>query len=117
MKRAIAIALVLVALASCQMSCASFKANETSGKTDATISYYESWLVGAQLLLPMFGAYAPAAQIAINSAYTALELYRKASDMITAGKLDAAQVAASLVALQNQIIEIKAIGNQAGIGK
>jgi hypothetical protein len=117
MKRALITLALCIALVGCQMSCASFKAAETSGKTDAAINYYESWLVGAQLLMPMFGSYAPAAQVAINSAYTALELYRRASDMLTAGKLDAAQVAQSLTQLQNQIIEIKSIGNQAGIGK
>jgi hypothetical protein len=117
MKRAIAITLLLVALVGCNMSCASFKAAEQSGKTDATIDYYQKFLVGAQMLLPMFGAYAAPAQVAINSAFTALELYRKASDMVAVGKLDAAQLVASIQAVQNQIVEINALGNSAGIGK
>jgi hypothetical protein len=115
MKRYIAITLLLVALVGCNMSCASFKANEQSGKTDATITYYSNFLVGTQLLLPMFGSFAPAAQVAINSALTALELYRRASDMYVNGKLDATQLTASIMAVQNQIVEINALGAQAGI--
>jgi hypothetical protein len=115
MRRAFAITAVLILLASCQMSCASFKANELSGKTDAQISYYETWLTSAQLALPLFGSYAPAAQVAISSAYTALELYRRASDWYAAGKIDASQLTTSIMAVQNQIIEINALGNQAGI--
>jgi len=117
MKRVTAIALLCVALASCQMSCATVKQNEISGKTDAQIAYWESWLVGAQILLPMFGTTAPVVQVAINSAYTALELYQKASDMYTEGKLNATQLTASLLQVEEAIIRINALGNQAGIGK
>ena len=117
MKRAIAIALLCVVLVGCNMSCATFKANELSGKTDATCQYYRSFLVGAQYLIPLFGAFAPEAQVAINSALTALDLYSAASDMYAVGKLNATQLTASLLQVEEAIIRINALGNQAGICK
>ena len=95
--------------------CTTMKANELSGKTDATITYYEQWLTGAQILTPFFGPYAPAASVCIGTAYSALELYRKGSDSYTAGKLSASDLAALLVQVQESVQKIVALGNQVGI--
>jgi transcription elongation factor Elf1 len=115
MKRILAITLLCIALVGCNMSCSSFKVNEQSGKTDATVQYYSEWLTGAQFLCPLFGPYMPEAQVAISLALTALDLYSKASDMYASGKLNASQLAASLVQVQEAVSKIVALGNKAGV--
>jgi hypothetical protein len=87
MRKSLAIILVVLFLVACSNGCASIAKWEQSGKTDAVCSYFQTFLAGAQLGLPLFGPYAPAAQCIITTGLGITELLCKASDAYTANAL------------------------------
>jgi hypothetical protein len=72
--------LFLVVLFSCAGACNTLRQWEQSSKTDQVCSYFTTFLTGAQLGLPLFGAYAPAAQTIITTALGMTKLLCDASD-------------------------------------
>ena len=76
---------------------------------DRYLDYAENFLYGAQLGLTLFGSYAPAAQLAINTGLSLVQLARKTADDYQAQFAFKAQIAGELGKLQT-------LGTQAAIG-
>ena len=89
--------------------CATLAKLERQGKVDAYCNYAENFLYGAQLVLPLFGAYQAVAQVSITTSLGLVSLIRKASDDYAAQAILKAQLTGELTKLQEY-------GQAAGIG-
>ena len=106
MKRLAALILVMALAVG---GCVTLADMEKAGTTDKYLNYCEQFLYGAQLALPLFGAYGASAKIVIEGAQSLIPILRKSSDDLAAQAKLKADMNSRLSILQD-------LGNMAQIG-